>query len=64
MNLSKNFIVSILGMGFLIGSLVNTLDFPILIMFSIGFGVFAGGIFREIKQTNCDKKSNQSSEST
>jgi len=45
----NNFVITVFGMGLVIGSLVNVLKFPILIMFSVGLGVVIGGIYREIK---------------
>ncbi len=50
MNIKSLQLLSIVGMVIMIGSLVNVLRFPMLILFAIGFGIFTGSIFKALKK--------------
>jgi|GEM_PF-6007234 len=43
-----NFLLSVVGLGFAVGSLESVLPLHTLIMFGIGLGLMIGAIFREL----------------
>ncbi len=46
-NLFKVIKFEFMGLGIVIGSLVNVLSFPRLIIFSIGLGIIVGSLVRK-----------------
>lgn len=59
MNPSKNQILSILGLGLIVGCFAGMLNLPQLIMLGIGFGILVGGIFKEIQASKNNEPSQQ-----
>lgn len=52
--MNKNQLISAIGLGITVGSLVKVLPFHTLILFSIGLGLLVGGISQELRKL--DKK--------
>jgi hypothetical protein len=43
------FIISVVGLGFVVGSLASKLGFVTTLMVGIGLGFMVGGVFKEIR---------------
>jgi hypothetical protein len=46
----SNLLISICGLGVVIGSLSSVIKVPIIFVVAIGFGIMLGGVFRAIGQ--------------
>jgi hypothetical protein len=47
-----NWIISVIGLGFVAGGLSSVLKLPDSLIVAVGLGLMLGGVFRELKYVN------------